>query len=330
MNDSRNTSCSASMAEEIARTLLYEGYALYPYHRSAVKNQKPVPFGVVYPEEYHVHNSHAHAQMQTQCIVTGSGDLSISLTIRFLQLQNKTSENKKLNVPGNQAGWQTVERTINSGDLEVSELLKCRKEIPIAFSELVEIKNGDAGNETSRVISSSAINGTIAIEASFLENVAGACRITIKITNTTPVKNAITTTRDDVFFLSFLSTHTIVKTTGEFISHQNPGEWKSAIEECLNINTWPILMEEGNRTMLSSPIILYDYPRINPQSAGDLFDSTEIEEALLLHVAMLSEDEKKSIAESDEKLQAMLAKVSQVTPRELVSFHSLLKDVQDQ
>lgn len=329
MNDNTNTSLSTSMTEDIARTLLYEGYALYPYHRSSVKNQKPVPFGVVYPQEYHVHNSYAHAQMQTQCIVKGSGQFSISLAVRFLQLQKITIENKELNVEGKQAGWQTVERTISTGDLDVAGLVKCRKEIPVAFDELVE-KNGEAKIDTTRVISSSAITGTITMEALSLENVPGAFRITIIITNTTPVKNAISATRDDIFFLSFLSTHTILNTTGEFISHQNPGVWKAAIEECLNLNTWPILMEESNRTLLSSPIILYDYPRINPQSAGDLFDSTEIEEALLLHVAMLSEDEKKRIAQSDEKLKAMLAKVSAVTPGELVSFHSVLKNIQDQ
>ena len=112
-----------------------------------------------------------------------------------------------------------------------------------------------------------------------------------------------------------------------FISHQNPGEkWEAAIAGCENINTWPILIDESNTTLLSSPIILYDYPQINPQSSGDLFDSTEIEEALLLHVTLLSDDEKQRIAQSDEKLQAMLNKVSQVTPEELINFHSGLKD----
>ena len=86
------------------------------------------------------------------------------------------------------------------------------------------------------------------------------------------------------------------------------------------------MIDEGNTTLLSSPIILYDHPQINPQSPGDLFDSTEIEEALLLHVAVLSDEEKKRIGESDEKLQAMLTKVGQVTPEELINFHSGLKD----
>ena len=54
-----------------------------------------------------------------------------------------------------------------------------------------------------------------------------------------------------------------------------------------------ILMLKGKRpaavlvggvglAMLASPIILYDYPRVAPESPGDLFDSTEIDELLAL------------------------------------------------
>ena len=45
---------------------------------------------------------------------------------------------------------------------------------------------------------------------------------------------------------------------------------------------FPVLVgEAGQRdTMLASPIILYDYPQIAPESAGDLFDGTEIDEIL--------------------------------------------------
>ena len=36
---------------------------------------------------------------------------------------------------------------------------------------------------------------------------------------------------------------------------------------------------------------------------GDLFDSLEIEEALMLHFSVMSEEEKQKIAQSDEKLR---------------------------
>ena len=43
---------SATSVERIASALLYEGYLLYPYRRSAVKNRQRFNFGVIYPEAY--------------------------------------------------------------------------------------------------------------------------------------------------------------------------------------------------------------------------------------------------------------------------------------
>ena len=39
-------------AKKIAETVLYEGYVLWPYRRSAMKNQQRWTFGGVYPREY--------------------------------------------------------------------------------------------------------------------------------------------------------------------------------------------------------------------------------------------------------------------------------------
>ena len=41
--------------------------------------------------------------------------------------------------------------------------------------------------------------------------------------------------------------------------------------------------------MLISPIILGDHPAIAPESAGDLFDATEIDEILTLRVMTMTE-----------------------------------------
>ena len=38
--------------EELVTSLLYEGYALYPYTPGATKNATPTPFGIVYPPAY--------------------------------------------------------------------------------------------------------------------------------------------------------------------------------------------------------------------------------------------------------------------------------------
>ncbi len=337
-----------SILENLTRTLLYEGYALFPYHRSAVKNQKPIPFGVVFPEDYNTHNVHAHSQMQAECIVIGNDDLQLTISIRFLHLkrielfarqtEHETGEevfiatnDLTINNRSYQAGWQTVEHNITTGNILIADLIKNKKTIPLDFEKIYDSiylyeESGKVAAQQSSSIS--GIKGEIMNEAARVETSGDAFRVRVSIANTTPLENAEAVIRDEVLSASFLSTHIILQAAnGEFISQQNPAEeWRTVIESCKNINTWPILIDESNTTMLSSPIILYDHPQINPQSSGDLFDSTEIEEALLLHVSMLSDDEKRKIGQSDEKLQVMLNKVSQVTPEELISFHSGLKD----
>ncbi len=41
-----------SHLDELVESLLYEGYALYPYTPGRTKNATPTPFGIVYPPAY--------------------------------------------------------------------------------------------------------------------------------------------------------------------------------------------------------------------------------------------------------------------------------------
>ena len=43
---------NAAMVDAIAKAVLYEGYMLYPYRPSSVKNRQRFNFGVVYPRVY--------------------------------------------------------------------------------------------------------------------------------------------------------------------------------------------------------------------------------------------------------------------------------------
>ncbi len=333
----QNTSIlnAASILENLTKTVLYEGYSIFPYNRSAIKNRKPIPFGVIYPEKYHIHNPHAPSMMQTECIVIAAKVSTINITVRFLHLITTQvhQQSDKNYISAFQNGWQTIERQVNSGDLLIAELINNKKVFPIAFDKIDEDKNlYDENNEikAKQINSVSQIKGEIIIEVSAIENTKNIFRIKITVINNSQSINAETISRDEVFRQSFLSTNTILKTTnGEFVSVQNPAEnFKSIIDQCKNIGTWPILIDESNTTMLSSPIILYDYPQINSRSKGDLFDSLEIEEALFLHFAAMSDDEKQRIAESDKKLRAMLNKVSKVTPAELINLHGVMYENQ--
>ena len=61
---------------------------------------------------------------------------------------------------------------------------------------------------------------------------------------------------------------------------------------CDCVNTWPVLASPADDVMLGAAIVLPDHPQIAPESRGNLFDKTEIEEALVLHVQVLSDEER--------------------------------------
>jgi hydrogenase maturation protease len=97
--------------------------------------------------------------------------------------------------------------------------------------------------------------------------------------------------------------------------------------ECRNLNTWPVLAgtAPARDTMLSSPIILYDYPEIAPESAGDLFDGTEIDEILSLRIMTLSDAERREIAQTDERARLLLERTESLAAEQLMSLHGVMR-----
>ena len=71
--------------DRLVDTLLYEGYALYPYTPGAAKNSTPTPFGIVYPPAYAAGSPHTHAMLRVQCILCAGADATLSAGFRFLQ-----------------------------------------------------------------------------------------------------------------------------------------------------------------------------------------------------------------------------------------------------
>ena len=58
-----------SALEQLVDSLLYEGYALYPYTPGATKNATPTPFGIVYPPAYAAECSrHVRPRSSCECV----------------------------------------------------------------------------------------------------------------------------------------------------------------------------------------------------------------------------------------------------------------------
>jgi hypothetical protein len=281
--------------EALSRAVLYEGHSLFPYTRGAVKNAKPIPLGVVYPHEYVEHHPEVGAVLQTECLVAGGPNLSVQVVVRFLQRMGT-------------AGSEVFEREVASGAVALAALESEGVSLPIQFPNLA---------------------GTVTFAVREAEALTRVFRLTVRIGNETPVPAPAAASREAVFPCSFLSAHTMLTVDGgKFLSVLEPApEWQPAAEQCQNFGTWPVLVGEDDRTVLSSPIILYDHPQLADASTGDLFDATEIEEALLLHLSVLPDAEKKEIAGADEKLRQMLERVERVTPDQMGTLHGICREI---
>jgi len=172
-----------------------------------------------------------------------------------------------------------------------------------------------------------AITGAIEVATERVED--GVFKVSVLIRNTTPFAVAEDSTRGEALLSSMASAHTVLGVQdGNFISLIAPGErLREAAANCMNVGTWPVLVgEEGLcDTMLSSPIILYDYPQIAPESAGDLFDGTEIDEILSLRIMTLTDDEKREMSQSDERAREMLERTETMPVEQLMKLHGVLR-----
>src|SRR3954465_1084149 len=79
-----------SLIERIADAVLYEGYILYPYRPSAVKNQQRWNFGALCPQSYSEAQGGTEAcVMQTECLTRGDERATLDVKARFLHLVSR-------------------------------------------------------------------------------------------------------------------------------------------------------------------------------------------------------------------------------------------------
>jgi hypothetical protein len=157
---------------------------------------------------------------------------------------------------------------------------------------------------------------------------AGTFRVTVRITNTTPWGGE---DRESTLKQTFVSTHTALEVEGgEFVSLIDPPkELREAAQGCENLKTWPVLVgeEEERNMMLSAPIILYDYPQIAPESPGDLFDGTEIDQMLILNVLNLTDEEKEEMRASDPRGREILERCESLSSEELMKLNGTFREI---
>ncbi|MDB5074488.1 MAG: hypothetical protein JWO42_667 [Chloroflexi bacterium] len=350
--------------ERVAEAVLYEGYLLYPYRRSAMKNQQRWTFGGVYPRLYSEANHDDDPwSMQTQCLVLGNEHTTLEVKVRFLQVVDRKVA-QQVNGAMCQVEALRVGEQVHRPWEEAVERAVClegaRDALPVVLGDLIggsrqvaidvpggredEPLQGPDGTTVGAISREwQALQGTVEVWAEPLDtDLEGASiplpcfRLTTRITNTTPFARAnrepVDRLRQVALRRAFVSTHTILRVQGgEFISLlEPPAAFRPAAERCQNLHTWPVLAgEQGERnTILSSPIILYDYPQIAAESPGNLFDATEIDELLTLSIMTMTDEEKQEMRESDARGREILERTEALTTEQLMKLHGVVRSLQ--
>jgi hypothetical protein len=189
----------------------------------------------------------------------------------------------------------------------------------VHFLESSQARRIELGDETAVEFEFGAVHGRAWLS---VEDFDGLVRVTVAVENTTPVGEALT--RNEALAFSMLSTHVVVRCApgGRFMSPiAPPDDVATAVMTCANVNVFPVLATPEDDAVLGAAIMLPDHPEIAPESRGSLFDSTEIEEALLLHVLALSDGERSELAEADPAVRAMIERAVSATPEDIMSLH---------
>jgi hypothetical protein len=272
-----------SHLERLVDSLLFEGYALYPYTPESRKNATPTPFGIVYPGDYARNETHAFERMQMQGVVTDA-DALVTGEVRFLQAAGDKHKATERRV---QLGAAPSRVTFEFDGVE-------------GYAELLLERLPD-----------------------------GHGRVTLQVENTTPLTDEeARADRYDILPKAMLSTHLLARVEGghRFLSPLERGD--DGVAGCCQVNTWPVLATPQDDALLAPTIMLPDHPEIAPESVNDFFDGTEIEEALVLHIQALSDQEREEIAAQDPKVREMLARADATTPQQLMDLHGRVR-IQD-
>ncbi len=312
------------VVRRIADAVLYEGYLLWPYSKSALKNQQRFTFGGVYPPSFQ-----DSSQMQAQVLLEGDEDVEVEVRVRFLHLverqvlKSAPSGGKppepveELQAGGERfVSWdEAVERDLGPGAISIP-----------AGEELMEIPGGMIRRSWQ------ALQGEVRLTREELR--PGLSRLTLRILNTTPWEPASHEDRPhrraDALRRTFCSTHASLRADGgAWVSLTDPpDDLLSEAERCENMGLWPVLVgEESERdTMLASPIILPDHPEIAPESPGDLFDSGEIDQLLVLNILAMTDQERADMRDSDPRAREILERTEALSDEQIMRLNGAVRE----
>jgi hypothetical protein len=314
----------------LADAVLYEGYILWPYRRSATKNRQRWTFGGVYPPAHTRDHADDPCELRAEVELEAAAGETVDVTVRFLHVVERR-----------------IARAVGGARTFVDELT-VGAERYLAWDEAVEREVAavatlgtdphrvpftiDGGSSEEALGDTAAIvrtwrplTGSIELSSGPAEPLVAQGHKGSRFRLTVAVRNETHWTGEDrhgALRQTFCSTHLVL--------HAPDGAFVSATESrCESSGLWPVLVgEDGMRdTMLAAPIILSDYPHIAPESPGDLFDSTEIDKLLILNVLALTPEEQEEMRASDPRAREILDRCATLSAEELMRLHGAIRDL---
>ncbi|MEO6020359.1 MAG: hypothetical protein ABIP45_08945 [Knoellia sp.] len=329
-------SASLDHVRAIADAVLYEGYLLYPYRASSSKNQSRWQFGVLGPPKASAASFAEEPDLSFQCLLApATGAATVSAHLRFLQLQVRSVERYA------DGDFVPVAEMVVDGlsVLSWEEAVECEVALspyhvsgpPVVTT--VEIPGGEeiepvldaVGATVGRILRRRfPLRADVSVGA---ETDDGFTRLCVSVINTHPGE---VHGKDDAIRSSMIGTHVLVVADGvSFVSLLEPPEDAAdAAGRCTQRRSFPVLVGPvgSSDVVMGSPIILYDHPEIAEESAGALFDSTEIDEILSLRVMTMTDAEKAEARATDPRAAAIIDRCDAMSPETLRDLHGVLRD----
>ncbi|CAM02336.1 hypothetical protein A8924_3452 [Saccharopolyspora erythraea NRRL 2338] len=292
-------------ARAVADAVLFEGYLLYPYRASALKNRMRWQFGVLAPNSGGA-GEPSHAR--TECLVEPGAEPVFDIRVRFLHLRRHATT----------PSWD--EGVVREIPVAASIRDEGTHEFPWEIGE-----DGEAGRDERTC----RLNGVVRLEVRGVEDASELRKVAVTVENRTPWTPRPGDGRDEMLRRAMVSAHTMLAVQdGGFLSLLDPPQRaRAAAKSCRNEHTWPVLVGEpgSNDVVLSAPIILYDHPAVSAQSPGDLFDATEIDEILTLRTMTLTDAEKQEVRETDPRAAELIERTEGLPPEILERLHGTVR-----
>ena len=327
---------SLALARLAADAVLYEGYLLYPYRSTATKNQVRWQFGVLGPPGAAAAGVGEEAGLAVQCLLRPEDDAAaVTVHLRFLQLQRRTAER------GTAGGGHEPVGELRAGDAvwtSWDEAVEVEREL--GTFAVPELRRGaertvrvDGGEDVEPLPGGRLVRRRWPLRAMMAldaEDDGAQLRLRVAVTNTAdPAPDP-----DAALRSSLLGAHLLLAADGaRFVSVIDPPvDAGEAAARCRQHRCWPVLAGDGgpegqtSDVVLAAPIILYDHPAVAPESAGAMFDATEIDEILTLRVLTMTDEEKAQARATDAQAAAIVDRCEQVSPEQLQRLHGVLRD----